>query len=173
MARQAIHSTSGAPAKPCSYGQSGLVRAHQSGRFRFATGQCGQSHFSCLANRSDSAFKLFSPQASKEDLAELQKAKLVASMAWDRVYTINDYYDGPRLGIADVDGVPHIYEAEFDYSSDEYGDAYFVSAIDEGLLPSSSKTGKFGCAGIRRLSEARSRSSRTLPCPKIARDMRS
>ena len=55
-------------------------------------------------------------------------------MAWDRVYTINDYYDGPRLGIADVDGVPHIYEAEFDYSSDEYGDAYFVSAIDEGLF---------------------------------------
>ena len=55
-------------------------------------------------------------------------------MGWDRVYTVNDYYDGPRLGIADVDGVPHIYEAEFDYSSDEYGDTYFVSPVDEGLL---------------------------------------
>ena len=55
-------------------------------------------------------------------------------MAWDRVHTVNDYYDGPRLGIADVDGVPHIYEAEFDHSSDDYGDTYFVSPVDEELL---------------------------------------
>jgi hypothetical protein len=47
---------------------------------------------------------------------------------------VNDYYDGPRLGIADVDGAPHIYEAEFDHSSDEYGDTYFVSPVDETLL---------------------------------------
>jgi hypothetical protein len=55
-------------------------------------------------------------------------------MAWDRVYTINDYYDGPRLGIADVDGVPNVYEAEFDHSTEEYGDTFFVSPVDEGLL---------------------------------------
>jgi hypothetical protein len=47
---------------------------------------------------------------------------------------MNDYYDGPRFGIADVDGEPHIYEAEFDHSSDEYGDTYFVSPLDESLL---------------------------------------
>ena len=56
------------------------------------------------------------------------------TMAWDRVHTVNEYYDGPRLGIADVDGVPHIYEAEFDHSSDEYGNTYFVSPVDESLL---------------------------------------
>ncbi|MBR1245843.1 hypothetical protein JQ609_02740 [Bradyrhizobium sp. AUGA SZCCT0169] len=55
-------------------------------------------------------------------------------MAWDRVHTVNNYYDGPRLGIADFDGVPHIYEAEFDYSSDEFGDTYFASPVDENLL---------------------------------------
>jgi aromatic ring-cleaving dioxygenase len=55
-------------------------------------------------------------------------------MSWDRVYTVHDYYDGPRRGIADVDGVPHIYEAEFDHSSDDYGDTYFVSPFDESLL---------------------------------------
>jgi hypothetical protein len=55
-------------------------------------------------------------------------------MAWDRVYTVNDYYDGPRLGIADVDGVPHIYESEFDHSTDEYGDTFFVSPVDEDLF---------------------------------------
>jgi hypothetical protein len=55
-------------------------------------------------------------------------------MSWDRILTINDYYDGPRLGIAEVNAVPHIYEAEFDYSADEYSNTYFVSPVDEGLL---------------------------------------
>ena len=55
-------------------------------------------------------------------------------MVWDRVHTVNDYYDGPRRGVANVDGVPHIYEAELDHSSDEYGDTYFVSPIDKGLM---------------------------------------
>jgi hypothetical protein len=55
-------------------------------------------------------------------------------MAWDRVHTVNVYYDGPRLGIADVDGVPHVYEAEFDHSQDEYGDTYFAAPVDENLL---------------------------------------
>ncbi|MGJ5205965.1 hypothetical protein [Bradyrhizobium sp. HKCCYLR20261] len=55
-------------------------------------------------------------------------------MAWDRVYTVNDYYDGPRLGLADVDGVPHIYEAEFDHSTEDYGDTYFVSPVDPQLF---------------------------------------
>ena len=51
----------------------------------------------------------------------------------DRVLTINDYYDGPRLGIAEVDGIPHVYESEFDHSSDDYGDTYFVSPVDPEL----------------------------------------
>jgi hypothetical protein len=55
-------------------------------------------------------------------------------MALDRVHTINDYYDGPRLGIADVDGVPHIYEAEFDHSTEDFGDTYFASPVDGDLL---------------------------------------
>jgi hypothetical protein len=52
----------------------------------------------------------------------------------DRVLTINDYYDGPRLGIAEVNGVPHIYEAEFDHSTEEYGDTYFLSPVEPELL---------------------------------------
>jgi len=55
-------------------------------------------------------------------------------MKADRVFTINDYYDGPRLGIAELGGIPHIYEAEFDHSTDEYGDTYFLSPIDQQLL---------------------------------------
>jgi len=52
----------------------------------------------------------------------------------DRILTIHDYYDGPRLGIAECNGVPHIYEAEFDHSMDEYSDTYFLSPIPPELL---------------------------------------
>jgi hypothetical protein len=52
----------------------------------------------------------------------------------DRVLTENEWYDGPRLGVAEVRGVPHIYEAEFDHSSDDYGDTYFLSPIAPELL---------------------------------------
>ena len=52
----------------------------------------------------------------------------------DRILTMNDYYDGPRLGVAELRGVPHIYEAEFDHSSEEYGDTYFLSPIEPSLL---------------------------------------
>ncbi|MBI3728684.1 MAG: hypothetical protein HY254_10200 [Burkholderiales bacterium] len=55
-------------------------------------------------------------------------------MNLDRVLTMNAYYDGPRLGIAGLNGVAHIYEAEFDHSSDEYGDQFFLSPIRPDLL---------------------------------------
>jgi hypothetical protein len=59
---------------------------------------------------------------------------MLVVMKSDRVLTINDYYDGPRLGIAEVNGVPHIYEAEFDHSTEEYGDTYFLSPLEQELL---------------------------------------
>jgi hypothetical protein len=93
-------------------------------------------------------------------------------MAWDRVHTVNDYYDGPRLGIADVDGVPPICEAEFDHSSDEYGDTYSFRLFMKAFWPSSSKTGKFGCAGTQPLSGVTVPLESHPACLKIARDMR-
>lgn len=55
-------------------------------------------------------------------------------MASDRVLTMHHYYDGPRLGIAELRGVPHVYEAEFDHSAEEFGDTYFLSPVEPGLL---------------------------------------
>ena len=55
-------------------------------------------------------------------------------MKFDRVLTVNDERDGPRRGVAELDGVPHIYEAEFDHNGDGYGDTYFLSTIDRALL---------------------------------------
>jgi hypothetical protein len=55
-------------------------------------------------------------------------------MSLDRVLTVNDYYDRPRFGVAEYRGVPDIYEADFDNNSDEYGDTYFLSPIEQELL---------------------------------------
>ena len=55
-------------------------------------------------------------------------------MKFDRVLTVNDYRDGPRRGVAELDGVPHIYEAEFESNGDGYGDTYFLSPIEPALL---------------------------------------
>jgi len=85
------------------------------------------------------AFLLYSPRSTlrisgtRPEAGEPLNFRLSVMKA-DRVLTINDYYDGPRLGIAELDGIPHIYEAEFDQSSDEYGDRYFLSLIDQELL---------------------------------------
>lgn len=56
-------------------------------------------------------------------------------MNWDRVLTIQDYHDGrPINGVAEVQGVPHIFELEFDENADEFSDTYLVSVIDQDLL---------------------------------------
>lgn len=34
--------------------------------------------------------------------------------AFERVYTMTDFYDGPRGGIADYRGAPHLYASMFD-----------------------------------------------------------
>jgi hypothetical protein len=45
-------------------------------------------------------------------------------MKLDRVLTVAKYRDAPRLGIAELNGVPHIYESEFDERTEEYRDTY-------------------------------------------------
>jgi hypothetical protein len=52
-------------------------------------------------------------------------------MAWDRVHTVNNCYDEPRRRRRRR--ATHI-EAECDYSSNEHGDTYFISPVDESLL---------------------------------------
>src|SRR4051812_37681279 len=54
-----------------------------------------------------------------------------AAVAWERVYTINDFWDGR---VADVSGRPHIYESPFNKSKDDFEDFFLVSPIDAELL---------------------------------------
>ncbi|MBK8257717.1 MAG: hypothetical protein IPK82_34240 [Polyangiaceae bacterium] len=54
-------------------------------------------------------------------------------MNWERAYTINDFYDCPRFGVADLGGVPHIYSCRFNEGADEYDDVYLLSPITQEL----------------------------------------
>ena len=49
---------------------------------------------------------------------------------YERVYTVIDYYDGPRKGIADYRGKPYLYECIFDESKDDYTDAFHLAPVD-------------------------------------------
>lgn len=55
-------------------------------------------------------------------------------MYWDRVYTIHDYYDGPRFGVADFRGVPHIYDSQFNDAADDHDDVFLLTPIGQDLL---------------------------------------
>jgi len=49
---------------------------------------------------------------------------------YERVYTVTDYYDGPRKGIADYRGKPHLYECVFDESKDNYSESFLLAPLD-------------------------------------------
>ena len=52
----------------------------------------------------------------------------------ERVYVENDWYDGPRAGIADVLGRPHRFESFFDEYVDDYLGTFAVWPIDDEQL---------------------------------------
>ncbi|MEO8702073.1 MAG: hypothetical protein ABI867_18665 [Kofleriaceae bacterium] len=53
---------------------------------------------------------------------------------FERVYTMTDYYDGPRCGIADFDGRPHLYSSPFEEHQDAYSDLFELRAVDPETL---------------------------------------
>jgi hypothetical protein len=55
-------------------------------------------------------------------------------MHWERVYTVNGFWDSPRLGVADYQGKPHIYESEFSETQDDYSGLFRLSEVESALL---------------------------------------
>ncbi len=49
----------------------------------------------------------------------------------DKVLTINDWWDGPVMGLATYNGVICIYIRVFDVPEDEYLDEYFLTPIND------------------------------------------
>lgn len=52
----------------------------------------------------------------------------------ERVYVENEWYDGPRAGIADINGTPHRFKSLFDEQEDEYLGTFMVWPIDRRVL---------------------------------------
>lgn len=52
----------------------------------------------------------------------------------EHVYVENDWYDGPRAGIADVNGRAHRFVSQFDEAEDEYMGTFLLWPIKEAEL---------------------------------------
>lgn len=52
----------------------------------------------------------------------------------EHVYVEQNWYDGPRAGIADVHGLPHRFESIFDESQDDYSNIVLLAPIDAATL---------------------------------------
>lgn len=51
-----------------------------------------------------------------------------------RVYVENEWYDGPRAGVTDLNGKPHRFLSQYDEQEDEYMDTFLVWPIDDSEL---------------------------------------
>lgn len=49
---------------------------------------------------------------------------------YESVFTVMDYCDGPRTGIANYQGKPHLYECVFDEAKDDYSELFRLTPLD-------------------------------------------
>ena len=87
-------------------------------------------------------------------------------MAFERVFTVDDYYDGARSGIAAYQGQPHHYLCEWDESRGDYSDTFRLTPIDEETfsLASVEQWSILGALGKRRSGVGRLRNPRIQLC---------
>jgi hypothetical protein len=53
---------------------------------------------------------------------------------YEYVHTLTDFWDGPRGGIAQFHGKPHVYESLFDQTADDWTDVFLLQPIDDETL---------------------------------------
>jgi hypothetical protein len=53
---------------------------------------------------------------------------------FERVYVENEWYDGPRAGLADIHGAPHRFKSLFDETEDEYLSTFAVWPVRREVL---------------------------------------
>jgi hypothetical protein len=56
------------------------------------------------------------------------------SRPFERVYTVNEFYDGPRAGFADCDGAPHVYTSHWSEALDDWSPDFTLRPISAELL---------------------------------------
>ena len=55
-------------------------------------------------------------------------------MYWEKVYSVDGFYDDPILGIADLNGKPHIYEAILETPEDADLSRYYLMPAEADLI---------------------------------------
>jgi hypothetical protein len=58
-------------------------------------------------------------------------SKEMSTTGFENIYTVMNYWDGIRSGIADFNGSPHYYECPFDEAKDDWADYFLLHPIDE------------------------------------------
>jgi hypothetical protein len=53
---------------------------------------------------------------------------------YEEVFTVTDYYDGPRQGVANFKGVPHFYDCIFDEMRSNYSSLYRLTPISPHIF---------------------------------------
>jgi len=53
---------------------------------------------------------------------------------FEEVFTVTDYYDGPRGGIANFNGQPHLYDCVFAEEKQDYSNLYRLTPVSQELL---------------------------------------
>jgi hypothetical protein len=53
---------------------------------------------------------------------------------FERVFTMTDYYDGPRKGIANFRGTPHLYESKWSDIEDDFEDSFLLTPVNEDVF---------------------------------------
>ena len=53
---------------------------------------------------------------------------------FEEVFTVTDYYDGPRGGIANYHGQPHLYECVFAEEKQDYSNLYRLTPVSQELF---------------------------------------
>ena len=53
---------------------------------------------------------------------------------YEEVFTVLDYYDGPRKGIASFKGQPHFYDCIFDERKGDYSDLFRLTPVPQSVF---------------------------------------
>ncbi len=61
-------------------------------------------------------------------------AATTPKLGYEAVFTVSDYHDCPRGGVANFHGLPYFYECIFDEKSDEYSDSYLLISISQEVF---------------------------------------
>ena len=55
-------------------------------------------------------------------------------MTFERVYSVMDYFDGPRGGVAEFFGRPHRYQCKWDKELDDRAESFILTPISNDIL---------------------------------------